>query len=66
MTFYKIESLAHFPLLHNAPISSIEFDEQIQELKETVSTHKYDNILKSYYERLVKINSLIIKLSKKY
>lgn len=65
MYFYKIETLSHFPLLHNAPLNRIEFDDQIQELKEMVSIHAQDKELQQYYLIVAKTNDLIKQLHKR-
>lgn len=32
MCLYKIETLSHFPLLHNVPLNNINFDNLIEQL----------------------------------
>lgn len=66
IAFYRVESQCHFVLLHHFPYETIEFDKSIEQLEAMVYSHKHDRFLQHYYERLVKTNSLLRKLSKKY
>ena len=59
MVFDYIESRCHLIVLHNDPIYTISFDNEIEMLKEVIKSNPNSEVIKSYYYCVVKTNELI-------
>lgn len=59
MVFDYIEGRCHRIVLHNDPIYTISFDNEIEMLKEVIKANPNSKVLKSYYHCVVKTNELI-------
>lgn len=59
IVFDYIEGKCHRIVLHNDPIYTIAFDNEIEMLKEVIKSNPNSEVIKSYYYCVVKTNELI-------
>ncbi|WP_207710283.1 hypothetical protein [Clostridium sp. C2-6-12] len=59
MVFDYIESKCHRIVLHHDPIYTIDFDNEIEMLKEVIKSNPNNEAIKSYYYCVVKTNEMI-------
>lgn len=59
MAFDYIEGRCHRIVLHHDPIYTIDFNDEIEMLKEVIKGNLNSKVIKSYYYCVVKTNELI-------
>lgn len=57
--FDYIEGRCHLIVLHHDPVYTIAFDNEIEMLKEIIKSNPNSEILKFYYDCVVKTNEMI-------
>ena len=59
IVFDYIEAICHRIILHNDPIYTISFDNRIEMLIEVIEANPDSNILRYYYDCVIKTNEMI-------
>ena len=59
IVFDYIEAICHRIVLHNDPIYIISFDNEIDRLREVIEANPDRQILKYYYDCVIKTNEMI-------